>query len=149
MLNNNYRSDNMITTLNPTICILAMFVTAFGLTYNACYNVYSIVTFLVGIIATYPIIKKVWNTIESNWTGVYKKFYSSHIFKRKFGVAKKSWKLTWWLVPYCLVVYLTINFIIIYYTQDSFLLESFALGAIFTVFAITYAKGKKYYKQVK
>lgn len=139
----------MITTLNPRVCLFAILITLAGMIYNAYYSTYSLVSFLLGLAVTYPITKKVWNTIEANWKKVYKKFYSSHIFKRKFNIAKRSWKLTWWLVPYCLVVYLTINFIIIFYTGDSYILESFALGSIFTVFIVTYNKSKKYYKQIK
>ena len=138
----------MITTLNPRICLFAIFITLLGLVYNAYYSIYSLVSFIIGIAVTYPIIKKVWKIIESNWKRVYKKFYSSHIFKRKFNIAKRSWKLTWWLIPYCLIAYFTINFIIIYYTNDPYILESFAFGAIFTVFAVTYIKSKKYYRQV-
>ena len=139
----------MITTLNPRICLIMIIITLIGISYNTYYSTYSIISFFIGIFVTYPITKKVWIVIETNWRSVYKKFYSSYIFKRKSDIAKKSWGLTWWLVPYCIIVYLIISFLIIYYTYDAYILESLSLGSIFTVFAITYNKSSKYYRQIK
>jgi len=138
-----------ITTLNPKISGLFAFVLLLGLVYNSYYNAYSSLFFLIGIIVTLPVILKTWRIIENNWKGVFKKFYSSGFFERKTKVVYKSWKLTWWLVPYCLFVYLAIEFLILFYFSDEYLMQSFVFGSIFIVFLVTCFKSKKYYKQIR
>ena len=139
----------LITTLNPRISGLFAAVMLATLLYNTYYNIYSATFFLIGIVVTLPLILKTWKIMENNWKSVFKKFYSSGFFERKTDVVYKSWKLTWWLVPYCLFVYLAIELLIMFYFNDKYLMQSFVFGSIFIVFLITYFKSKKYYKQIK
>jgi len=132
----------MITTLNPRVSGLFVIIMLLGLIYNLYFNIYSWIFFLIGIVVTLPITLKIWDTIEANWTGVFKKFYSSKFFERKTKIVYKSWKLTWWLIPYCLIVYSLANFVILLYFNDKYLLQSFVSGSIFIVFlALHFTEG--------
>ena len=139
----------LITTLNPKISGFFALLMLLALIYNTNHNVYSGAFFLLGAIVTLPLIIKTWRIMEENWSSVFKKFYSSGFFERKPKVVYKSWKLTWWLVPYCLFVYLAIECLILYYFNDKYLMQSFVFGSIFIVFLVTQIKSKKYYKQIR
>ncbi len=137
----------MITTLNPRISAAAVLLTLAGLLYNSEFSTFSPAAFVLGIIITYPLAERTWNVIEKNWK-MYRVFYSAGVHKRKMDIIRKSWKLTWWIVPYCLVVYSAFSFGILILYNDIYLLDSMVMGSIFTVFFVTYLKSPKYYRQL-
>ncbi len=138
----------MITTINPKIALSLALFSLFGLFYNMYYEMASYVTFSIGVILALPVSIKTWFVIKKHWKTVYKKFYSLSLFERKM-IALKSWKLTWWIVPYCLVAYSIITVLIIHYSNNVYLLESLLLGSVFTVFMVTYHESPRYYKTIR
>ena len=137
-----------LTTLNPVVSFGLAALSLVGIIIVSFFDSLAVSVFALGIAVTFPIAKKMWVVIEKNW-GIYKKFYKAKTFEKRFEAAKKSWQLTWWIVPYCLSVYSFLSILIIFYSGSIYLLYSLILGAIFTDFYISYQKSEKYYKQIK
>src|SRR3990167_1437976 len=69
-------------------------------------------SFVLGYIFTLPLIIMIWRAMRKHWP-IYKKFYSMSLHKRDMKTVIRSWKLTWWVLPYTLVVYSILEIIIL------------------------------------
>ena len=137
------------TTLNPDISFAIAALALLGIIILSFSDSLTISVFVLGVAVTYPITKKSWEDIDKNWAKIYKKFYMARTFEKRYQEVKKSWKVMWWVVPYCLFVYSVLSVAIILYTGSVYLLYSLVLGSIFVNFYISYQKSGKYYRQVK
>lgn len=139
----------MITTLNPKVTNILMAISLIISFYASYQNKFAVVAFLIGNAVTFPIIIRVWNTVEKNWKSLYKKFYSKTFHKRDKALVKKSFRLTWWVIPWCLAIYSTISFAIIKFDKSFNLLLAFIFGSIFLISLVTNQKSRKYYEEIK
>jgi hypothetical protein len=134
----------MLTTLNPRFAGAVVLLSLVGLYLELIQNNYSIVAFFLGVLATLPLMSKVWRTMEKNWP-VYRVFYSMPFNRRNMKLVRKSWNLTWWIIPYVVIVFALI---------DSFVLLNPGLGnpycilygALVVVFGYTLLYGQKFYE---
>lgn len=106
------------------------------------------IAFLLGFFVTYPLITNIWRIIKKHWKDVYEKFYESPLFMHDSKIAMRSGKLTWWMVPYCLVVYGFLTIIVITYF-GRLAPYSFLTGALSMIAVVSYRKQKVYYRRLK
>lgn len=135
-----------LTTLNPKFSLAIVVLSLIGLC-NDISAGYSATAFIIGALAVLPLIIQVWKTMKKNWP-IYRKFYSTPFHKRDMKIVRKSWRLTWWIIPYVLIVYTIVDIIVIVnYTIGT--PYSVLYGTFFTVFGYTLLQGSKYYNDVK
>ncbi|MCX6815332.1 MAG: hypothetical protein NT120_00585 [Candidatus Aenigmarchaeota archaeon] len=139
----------MFTTLNPKVTkglMLISLVISFFAIYQ---NGLAALTFLTGIVVSFPIIYDIWIVMEKNWDSLYKKFYLKAFHRRNKQLIKKSVKLTWWVIPWSIIIYSTISFAIMRFDQSFNLLLSYIFGSIFIIALVTNVKSRKYYEEIK
>jgi hypothetical protein len=138
----------MITTLNPKVTKVLMFVSILISLYAIGQNKIAAITFLIGAVASFPIIYNVWVVMEKNWNSLYKKFYAKGFHKRDMKLVKKSFRLTWWVIPWSVIIYSPISFAITSVDPSFNLLLSYIFGSIFVISLVTYIRAKKYSRYV-
>lgn len=136
----------MITSLNPGIALIVSVLALFGLEAEISAG-NGIGAFFLGAMATVPLIVYVWEVMKKNWP-VYKKFYSMSFHKRNAKVIKKSWALTWWIVPYTIIVYTAIDVFILLNPAVG-TPYSMLYGALFVIFFYTALQKHEYYNSIK
>jgi hypothetical protein len=134
----------MITALNPRVSLVICVLALLGLENET--GDWSFIAFLLGFLVTLPLIALVWKTMKKNWQ-VYRKFYIMGYHHRDMSVIRKSWKLTWWIIPYTVIIYSALDVWILlnpgYGSPISLL-----CGVLFAVFGYTALQGPKYYEDV-
>lgn len=137
----------MITTLNPKFCFAMIIIALAGLENEVSSSHAGIAAFILGAAATLPLIIQIWRTMKNNWP-VYRKFYSMPFHRRDMNVVRKSWRMTWWVVPYALVVYSILDLFLL--LNPSFGTPySMLYGALFVNFGYTLLQGSRYYDDVR
>lgn len=136
----------MITSLNPGIALIIAVLALFGLEAEISAG-NGIGAFFLGALATVPLIVYVWEVMKKNWH-VYRKFYSMSFHKRDMKVVKKSWALTWWIIPYTVVVYTAIDVLVL---LNPVLGTPYSMlyGVLFVIFFYTALQKPKYYDSIK
>ncbi|MBI5347549.1 MAG: hypothetical protein HZB66_02990 [Candidatus Aenigmarchaeota archaeon] len=138
----------MITSLNPRLSLALSIMSFLLMLYLMMYDINSMLGFVTGMILTYPLISGIWKTITKNWKSVFKPFYSKSFHKRKIKIILKSWKLTWWLAPYCLLVYGLATTLIMIFFNSLYVVHGLLLGSVFEAFWFVHKKSHAYYKQL-
>ena len=140
---NNY----IITTLNPVFGIFVASLSIVVFLGEISYGNTGVAAFVLGYISTLPLIVMIWRTMKKNWP-VYRKFYSMPFHKRDMKTIRKSWRLTWWTLPYSLIVFSALDVVIL---LNPYLgsLNSFLFGSLFATFGFTALESAPYYKDVK
>ena len=136
----------MVTTLNPIFGILVAFLSIVAFLGEITYGNTGVAAFVIGYVASLPLIIMIWRSMRKNWP-VYRKFYSMPFHKRDMKTVKKSWRLTWWVLPYTVIVY-TILEVFILLNPSVGSLYSFVYGTIFATFGYTALESAPYYKDV-
>ncbi|HLD38814.1 MAG TPA: hypothetical protein VJB05_00705 [archaeon] len=136
----------MITSLNPGIALIVAVLALFGLEAEISSG-NGIGAFFLGAVATVPLIVYIWEIMKKNWT-TYRKFYSMSFHKRNMNVIKRSWTLTWWIIPYSLVVYSILDLTVLLNPRLG-TPYSMLYGALFVIFFYTALQKPKYYESIK
>lgn len=137
----------MITTLNPKFSAILAALGIIGFLGEIAYGNTGVASFVLGYTSTLPLIILIWRTMRKNWA-VYKKFYSMGFYKRDRKIVVKSWRLTWWVLPYAIAVYSILE-VLILLNPIFGSLYSFLYGAVFATFGYTALQSPKYYKDIK
>lgn len=137
----------MITSLNPKINLFISIASIVVFFYLITKNVDHIFFFFIGMLSVYPVVNYTWRKIQENWEKIYKKFYSKKFHQRDIKIIKKSWKLTWLLIPYCVLIYSIITVLTINFFGTAFLLSIF-LGSLTEITWFLQRHSKKYYKKI-
>ena len=138
----------MISTLNPKISECMAIVSVVVLIYSYINNMLSIASFFLGIAITMPIIFSIWHSIEKNWNDVYKKFYKMSFHNRDKKIVYKSWKLTWWIIPWTVFVYSAFSIAFMSLSNDFNVVLGMCAGSVFIISVVTHHKSPKYYSQL-
>ncbi len=138
----------MLTSLNPRISLALAGASFILFLYVLVYDVNAMLGFFSGIILIYPLVYEVWKSITGNWKKVFKPFYSKKFYKRRMKIIRSSWKLTWWIAPYCIIVYGTGTAMLMIYFNSMYVLHGFLLGSVFEIFWFVHMNSQKYYKQL-
>ena len=136
----------MLSTLNPKVCLVVAIVSLTIFVRDFSYDGSNLVSFLLGAAATAPLIAATWQTMKDNWP-VYRKFYSMSFHRRDPSVIARSWQLTWWIIPYTLVVYPILELFVL--ANGLGTVYTFFYGAVFVVFGYTMAQGPWFYQDAK
>ncbi len=137
----------MVTTLNPLFGLLVAAFSIAAFLAEISYGNTGVAAFVLGYIATLPLIIMIWRTMKKNWP-VYRKFYSLPFHKRDMKTIKKGWRLTWWTIPYGLIVFSVFDIFILLNTSLGSL-YSFLYGSLFATFGFTALESAPYYKDIK
>ena len=137
----------MMTTLNPKFGFLVTLLALVGFLYEVFHGNTGVVAFVLGYIYALPLVILIWRTMKKNWM-VYRKFYSMTFHKRDMKTIKKHWLLTWWILPYTLIISSILD-VIILLNPSLGSPYSFVFGAIFATFAYTALQSPRYYKDLK
>ncbi len=140
------RNNYMITTLNPLFGILVAFLSIVAFLVEISYGNTGVAAFVLGYISTLPLIVMIWMTMKKNWP-VYRKFYSMPFHKRDMKTIRKSWHLTWWMIPYSLIVFSAFD-VLILLNPSLGSLSSFLYGSLFATFGFTALESAPYYKDI-
>lgn len=137
----------MVTTLNPLFGLVMAALSIVAFLGEISYGNTGVAAFVLGYIVTLPLIIMIWRTMKKNWH-VYRKFYSMPFHKRDIKTIKKNWRLTWWTIPYSVIVFSAFDIFIL---ANPYLgsLYSFLYGSLFATFGFTALESGPYYKDVK
>ncbi len=139
----------MISSLNPKLSAYIAAGSILVILYIILYDINAIVGFVAGILLAYPIVREVWKAIAKNWKNVFKPFYSRIFYKRKIKIIKKSWAITWWIAPYCVISYGALTAALLMVFGSVYVLYGLMLGSVFEIFWFLHCTTGKYYRQIR
>ncbi len=137
----------MLTTINPGACVLVVIASLLALEGEFSTTQTGVAAFAMGMIVTIPLIIAVWRTMKKNWP-LYRKFYSMSFHRRDMATVRKSWHLTWWILPYTLIIHGTLDLYILFNPALGTPVTFFS-GAMFAIFGCTLLQGSKYYEDAR
>lgn len=104
----------------------------------------NVLAFIFGFFITLPLIFQIWESTQKNWKSVYREFYTGRKYKKK--IIKKAWTLSWWIVPYCIIIYfvatilVTIVFGLVYRLPMIY-------GALLCIFIVSFSYQRKLWRE--
>jgi hypothetical protein len=137
----------MITSLNPKVSGIITIAALVAVEAEASANNAAFISFIIGALITLPLISEVWHTMRKNWP-LYRKFYSMGFGNRDLGTVKKSWKLTWWIIPYAVVVFSLADALVLLHPELG-TATSMLWGVVATTFGYTFCVSPGYYENLR